>query len=218
MLASYTLRSGVEDLVFTGAGAFKGKGNDAANHLTGGAGNDLLDGGAGIDVMTGLGGDDTYYVNSASDVVIEAINGGTDRVVSTAASYTLAAEVEILQLSGNAVTGIGNALGNTPTSISRVNTLDGGAGADVLTGRRRQRRSVFRAGEANGEWVTDFRGAGAAVGDRLQFAGFGDHASVTRVGSTDFYTVSGSLGSATIQLMGVYNLDTSASTNDYFFG
>ena len=49
--------------------------------------------------MTGLGGNDTYKVDNAGDVVIERINQGSDTIISTAASYTLRAgqSVEVMQ-------------------------------------------------------------------------------------------------------------------------
>ena len=45
-LASLTLAANVENLTYTGAGAFAGTGNTLANVITGGAGNDTLNGGA----------------------------------------------------------------------------------------------------------------------------------------------------------------------------
>ncbi|MDC7747220.1 calcium-binding protein, partial [Rhizobium binxianense] len=74
-LSSYTLGSNVENLIFTGTGDFSGTGNSLANVITGGAGNDLLDGGAGNDMLNGGAGNDIYVVDSASDVVIEAVSG-----------------------------------------------------------------------------------------------------------------------------------------------
>ncbi len=65
--------------------------------LYGGEGNDVLDGGTGDDRMDGGAGNDAIYVDSASDVVIEAANGGYDKVISTL-SLTLGANVEELWL------------------------------------------------------------------------------------------------------------------------
>jgi Ca2+-binding RTX toxin-like protein len=214
LLASYTLKTGVENLTFTGTGAFSGKGNGNANAITGGTGDDTLDGSSGNDTLTGLGGDDTYYVDSGGDVVFEAVNGGNDAVISSASSYTLAANVETLRLGGDATIGIGNALANTVVGNSKSNTLDGGAGVDKLTGGAGNDTFVLRAGEADGDIISDFTGAGASSGDRLQIIGFGENVTVTRVGNDDLYLVSGSAGSATFELIGVFNL----AAGDYFFG
>ena len=82
--------------------------NDA---LRGGSNADILDGGTGNDNMQGLGGNDTYIVDSSTDVVVEAAgtvgttaqraaSNGIDTVLSSAATYTLAANVENLTLTG----------------------------------------------------------------------------------------------------------------------
>ncbi|MEV4783610.1 DUF4214 domain-containing protein [Burkholderia sp. LMU1-1-1.1] len=110
-------------------------GNAAANTLIGGAGNDTLNGGAGADSLVGGDGDDYYVVDAAGDKVVEALDGGTDRVDTSLASHTLAANVENLRYTGAAAfTGTGNALGNTIQSGAGNDVLNGGAGDDVLTG------------------------------------------------------------------------------------
>lgn len=92
---------------------------------------------------TGTSGDDTFRVTSTLDKVVEAANCGKDTVNSTV-SYTLAANVETLILSGAAAidaTGneldnrlIGNELANTLTGLAGADYMDGGAGADTMTG------------------------------------------------------------------------------------
>jgi Ca2+-binding RTX toxin-like protein len=73
-------------------------------------------------------------VDKICDVVIENADEGIDTVKSSV-SYTLAANVENLTLTGTAnVTGTGNALNNVITGNSGGNTLDGGLGADTMTG------------------------------------------------------------------------------------
>ena len=133
-LASYTLATNFEALVYTGSGAFTGYGNAADNTLLGGAGNDKLDGKAGADTLVGGLGDDTYTVDNAGDVVIEQVGAGTDTVKATV-SYTLGANVEKLTLGGTAaIDGTGNELGNTIKGNDAANALFGLAGKDSLTG------------------------------------------------------------------------------------
>ena len=57
----------IENLTFTGAGAFTGTGNASANQLTGGAGNDTLTGLGGRDVLIGGLGNDTFDYNATGD-------------------------------------------------------------------------------------------------------------------------------------------------------
>src|SRR3569623_1227686 len=89
---TYTLGNNVENLTLTGTAAINGTGNSLNNILTG---NSLTN------TLTGGLGDDTYVI-STGDVVAEAANAGTDTVVSDV-TYTLAANVENLTLTGTAV-------------------------------------------------------------------------------------------------------------------
>lgn len=109
-------------------------GGTGADTVTGGLGNDALDGGIGADRMVGGKGDDTYYVDSLSDVVAESAGGGNDLVCSTI-NYTLALNIENLSLIGAAnVNGMGNGVGNNIVGNTGNNLLDGKAGTDVLQG------------------------------------------------------------------------------------
>ena len=118
-------------------------GGDGNDSITGGAGNDTLDGGVGNDTLIGGTGNDTYTVDSAGDLVTEALTAGTDKVFSSI-DYTLTTNVENLELTGNAnLNATGNALANILTGNDGDNimtgnagndTLDGGAGDDTLDG------------------------------------------------------------------------------------
>lgn len=135
VLASYTLGSDIENLVYTGAGNFGGTGNGLANSITGGAGNDTLDGGVGADTMIGGLGNDTYIIDNAGDVVTEAGTAGTDTVLTTLNSYTLPAGVEVLTFTGAGdFAGTGNGFANTLTGGTGNDTLNGGIGADTMIG------------------------------------------------------------------------------------
>ncbi|KQP63982.1 hypothetical protein ASF41_22150 [Methylobacterium sp. Leaf111] len=219
-LTAYTLGADVEDLTFIGAANFTASGNELANVLTSGSGHDRLDGKAGADTMIGGLGNDTYVVDNAGDVVLELVGQGTDRVLSSV-SYTLSDNVETLQLSASKnVNGTGNALANTLIGNAGANVLDGRGGADTLTGGGGNDTFVFRLGETQGDKVTDFTGAGATIGDHLEFRGFGAGATFTHAANSDLYTITADAAhgsvSETFQLVGVTNLDllTGAGHND----
>ena len=158
---SYTLGAQVENLTLMGFEAINGTGNEQNNvivgnsgdnvlsglggndnlsggsgsdSLFGGDGNDTLNGNAGDDSMTGGPGNDTYYVDSDGDIVAEAMNEGTDRVIASI-SHTLAPQVENLTLMGtDAISGTGNELGNVIVGSSGGNVLSGLDGNDSLSG------------------------------------------------------------------------------------
>ncbi len=130
----YTLTDNVENLELIGIADLSGTGNALNNILTGNSGNNSLDGGIGNDIMKGGLGNDTYTVGVAGDVVTEALNAGTDTVV-TSLNYTLGANVENLELTGIAdLKGTGNALNNVLTGNDGKNLLSGLAGNDTLRG------------------------------------------------------------------------------------
>uniref|UniRef100_UPI003982B247 M10 family metallopeptidase C-terminal domain-containing protein n=1 Tax=Rhizobium sp. TaxID=391 RepID=UPI003982B247 len=132
-----TLGTNVENLTYIGTDGFAGYGNAADNVITGGTRSDWLDGKAGADTLIGGAGDDTYTVDSLGDVVVEATDGGVDRIFTDLAAYSLAdiANVENLSLKSDVnSTGIGNSLDNMITSGRGNDTLSGGAGNDTLDG------------------------------------------------------------------------------------
>lgn len=72
-LASMTLAANVENLTYTGAGAFTGAGNAANNIITSGAGADTLSGRGGNDVISAGGGVDTVVMSGLqSDYAVNA--------------------------------------------------------------------------------------------------------------------------------------------------
>ena len=131
---TYTLPIHVENLTLTGVSPIRGTGNELNNVMKGNAADNYLDGLAGSDTMSGLAGNDTYFVDSASDVVIEAVGEGTDRVHSFV-SYTLPTNVEHLYLRGTAkINGAGNSSANALNGNTVDNRLNGLAGNDRLYG------------------------------------------------------------------------------------
>ncbi|QFS50137.1 calcium-binding protein [Nostoc sphaeroides] len=142
---TYTLGANLEELTLTGTAAINGTGNGlnnkitgntANNTLNGGAGFDILDGKGGVDTLIGGSGDDTYIVDNTLDVIIETLTTDFDRVESSV-TYTLAANLENLQLvgSGGNINGTGNNLNNQITGDSANNILSGLAGNDVIYGQ-----------------------------------------------------------------------------------
>ncbi|HYI47410.1 MAG TPA: Ig-like domain-containing protein [Allosphingosinicella sp.] len=108
--------------------------------LTGLDTDDTLRGTAGADILMGGNGNDWYFVENATDQVVEGVGQGSDRVFASV-SYTLTAGAEVELLTTDFHTGTaaidltGNALAQAIHGNDGDNKLDGGAGADTLVGR-----------------------------------------------------------------------------------
>lgn len=108
---------------------------DAENNLlTGTTDTDTIDGGPGEDTMIGYRGNDIYYVDNTSDVIIENQYEGTETVYSSV-TYTLPDNVERLILTLlDDKEGYGNNLNNYINGNCFNNYLDGNAGNDTIYG------------------------------------------------------------------------------------
>ncbi|WP_249159885.1 beta strand repeat-containing protein [Bradyrhizobium tropiciagri] len=75
-LTSYTLGANVENLTHTASNSFTGTGNELANVMIGGTGDDKLIGGGGDDTLNGGGGSNTaQYSGNHSDYLVTAHSG-----------------------------------------------------------------------------------------------------------------------------------------------
>jgi hypothetical protein len=129
-------------------------GNEGADTINGGDGNDEIYGGTvsgeddgAADTLVGGSGNDTYYVG-AGDIVTEATDGGTDLVLSSV-TYALANEsnVENLTLIGTAaINGTGNDEDNIVIGNAAANEIIGGAGKDLILGGQGNGSDTLRGG------------------------------------------------------------------------
>lgn len=197
---NYILGAELERLELSGS-AISGTGNALANKILGNARNNSLNGMTGLDTLEGGAGNDIYVIDGG-DVIIESASGGNDTVQS-AASYGMADHLEVLELTGAALIGVGNGLANRISGTSVANTLRGGAGNDTLTG-----------GDGNDTL------AGDAGDDRLEGGNGVDTASY--VGATSAkvnlsLAVPQSTGAGTDTLLSIENLISGAG-NDSLTG
>lgn len=159
--SSFTLPTGVENLEYTGGGAFTGTGNDLANIVTGGglgdtlsggagddnlggeagddvlngdAGNDRLTGGTGADTMNGGADNDILVVDNAGDVANGGTGTDTVEIVASLSNYAIAGDVENVTVRA-ASTVIGNALDNLFGGSAGDDGFTAGDGNDTAYGR-----------------------------------------------------------------------------------
>jgi len=117
----------VENITLTGSANINAIGNDL---------NNIIIGNSGVNILKGYGGDDTYYVDSRSDVVVEAADGGIDTVFSTVSFDARTTHVENLRAHGDAALNlIGNDLNNDIIGNDAANIIKGGGGDDRMEGR-----------------------------------------------------------------------------------
>jgi Ca2+-binding RTX toxin-like protein len=176
---SFVLQENIENLVLIGNEDANATGNSLDNKLTGNLANNVLDGGTGNDQMRGEAGNDTYVVDSLLDTIVEQVNQGVDSVQAIV-SYTLAANIENLFLSGaGSISGGGNQLDNKIVGNSGQNQIIGGLGKDTLmgmgesdrlTGNQGADRFVYATAAPDSrvgmlDRLTDFN---AQQGDRIQ--------------------------------------------------
>ena len=137
------------------------------DNLTGTSGDDLIDGLSGIDSMSGGAGNDTYIVENLFDTVIELLDEGID-TVNSSVNFTLGANIENLNVSGNVFGvgsfGIGNNLNNTIFGAGGFNYLTGGDGNDTLHGGDGNDRLYGDSGD-NIYGVGNFTGDDTLYGD-----------------------------------------------------
>jgi Ca2+-binding RTX toxin-like protein len=112
-------------------------GNIGNNRLVGNAFNNIIDGKGGVDVMIGGAGDDTYYVYSTNDTVIENPGEGNDGIILVIQgldTYTLPNNIEKVRSGGFYCRRVnGNSLNNIIDGYN-FRIIDGGAGEDTLIG------------------------------------------------------------------------------------
>lgn len=121
---TFTLGDNLENLTLTGSSAITGVGN---------AGNNTLTANSGINTLQGGDGNDSYVVDSTTDIIVETQSGGTDTILSSV-SFNISDvdNIENLTLTGAAaIDGTGNALANTLSGNSAANAMAGGEGDDV---------------------------------------------------------------------------------------
>ncbi|WP_376703594.1 calcium-binding protein [Mesorhizobium sp. ISC25] len=165
---SHALAAGSEiELLATsnpaGTTAINLNGNGFAQTIQGNAGANVINGLGGADMMSGYGGNDTYYVDNAGDKVIEAVGGGSDRVI-TSVSHALSTGSQIELLAARypsdttAMNLSGNEFSQTILGNAGANVINGGRGADILTGNGGNDAFVFNSalGAGNIDRITDF--------------------------------------------------------------
>lgn len=179
-LQAYTLAEHVENLTYTGSGAFAGTGNAGANSITGGAGNDILVGLAGDDTLIGGLGDDWLRGGAGLDLLIGG--AGIDAADYTAAAAGVVASLTLGGASDDGDGGtdsfsgienlIGSAFGDQLTGNGANNRLWGGAGDDILRGLAGD--DIISGGAGNdvleggsGTDLLDYSGASAGVRAQL---------------------------------------------------
>lgn len=151
---TFTLGANVEELVYTGAAAFIGRGNALDNFIAGAGGADSLSGGAGRDALSGGAGVDRVDYSAAAAGVIASLASGA-ATNDGDGSNDVFVGIEDLR---------GSAFLDWLTGDAAANRLEGQGGADVLSGRGGA--DVLSGG--GGVDTADYAAAAARVSASLQ--------------------------------------------------
>ena len=123
--AAFTASAHVEDLVYTGTGAFTGRGNALDNFIAGAGGADSLSGGGGRDALSGGAGVDRADYSTAAAGVVASLAANAASNDGDGSSDVFVG-LEDLR---------GSAFADQLTGDAGANRLEGQSGADVLAGR-----------------------------------------------------------------------------------
>ncbi|HYD18538.1 MAG TPA: calcium-binding protein [Patescibacteria group bacterium] len=131
---SYGLSVDLENLTLVNvATALNGSGNNNVNIIKGNTYDNFLNGGGGADTMDGGAGNDSYGIDTISDVIKDS--AGIDTVYSSLASTTLGRGLENLTLTAlSDADGTGNTGNNILTGNGFDNVLNGAKGNDTFIG------------------------------------------------------------------------------------
>jgi Ca2+-binding RTX toxin-like protein len=201
------------DRLFGAAGNDALRGEQGDDFLDGGTGADWMTGGAGDDTFV-VDNIDTprlaphhmwMPITFYGDQLVERAGEGNDTARVSVSGYTLADYVEngfVDTLAGTVLSGnsaandlVGNGGADTLFGGGGIDTLygngagdvlEGGAGADRLAGGEGNDTFVLRRGDAHGDALTDFDGAGVLAGDLIRFEGYGAGAYLTHSDATHF--------------------------------
>jgi Ca2+-binding RTX toxin-like protein len=201
-------------------------GNNLANILIGGVGNDTLDGGGTLggagERLEGGKGNDLYYIRSLSDVIVETAGGGMDSVILSIKDYDLSklVNIEIIRYDIAGTAGNdrldGGAHDDTLKGGDGSDTIDGGAGVDLMIGGKGDDIYYMTPDdviveEADGGRDTIITSFSASLGNNTQIEVLkamdgvasltlgGANMNDTIIGNSGNNTINGGLGNDTLQ-------------------
>ena len=198
-----------------GAGADVLRGNGGDDHLTGGAGGDTLDGGSGNDTLAGGDDNDTLIGGAGNDTLDGGAGTDTASYAGTSATVKVSLAVTTAQATGgggnDTLTNIENLTGGTGADLlvgnGDANTLDGSGGADQMVGGG---GADILIGGAGRDVV-----AGGEGGDTFLFAALKDLSGLTATAADEIYDFSSAQGDR-IDLSGIDAVKATSAVNDTF--
>ncbi len=163
--------------------------------LDAGAGNDVIyGGGMGYNTLSGGAGDDTYYVKTSREVVVEGADGGVDTVV-TSVDFTLDANIERLRMADDAFLGIGNGLDNRISGTDAANELRGLGGNDLIQAAG---GNDLASGGDGADTIRGGSGNDTVQGDAGNDLLFGEEGADSLAGGLGADTLEGGVGADTL--------------------